>query len=377
MTGTRSQARRPASIRRREKSVAGSTRKPRGRRWSGWRSTDDERLTAPTDPAVLSPPAGAEGRSEARQGVAPAPAIEPAVLLRGRPPSAQREGADHVDVDADRGVDRNVRARRARRSPRRRRRMRVRKRNGAFEPVDVNKIVRAVSRCCVGLADVDALRVATKTISGLYDGATTRELDQLSIQTAAALIVEEPQYAKLAARLLATYIDKEVRGQEIHAFSQSIAAAQRLGLVNERLAELRRRQRAQAERRHRQRARSRVRVLRPAHALRPLPAEAPADAHGDRDAAAVLPADRLRAVRDGRRGARAVPPVLVARVPAELADAVQRRARGTSSSRAASCSTRPTTTWRRSTSATPTSRCSRSSRAASASRTTACARAAR
>ncbi len=114
--------------------------------------------------------------------------------------------------------------------------MRVRKRNGAWEPVDVNKIVRAVDRCCTGLPDVDALRVATKTISGLYDGATTRELDQLSIQTAAALIVEEPQYARLAARLLATTIDKEVRGQEIHAFSQSVLAAQRLGLANDRLA---------------------------------------------------------------------------------------------------------------------------------------------
>src|ERR1700730_3405681 len=111
----------------------------------------------------------------------------------------------------------------------------VKKRNGGSEPVDVNKIVRAVSRCCVGLADVDALRVATKTISGLYDGATTRELDQLSIQTAAGLIVDEPQYAKLAARLLATYVDKEVRNQEIHAFSQSVAAGHRLRLVNERL----------------------------------------------------------------------------------------------------------------------------------------------
>ena len=79
--------------------------------------------------------------------------------------------------------------------------MRVKKRNGGSEPVNVNKIVRAVNRCCAGLADVDALRVATKTISGLYDGASTRELDQLSIQTAAGLIVEEPQYAKLAARL--------------------------------------------------------------------------------------------------------------------------------------------------------------------------------
>jgi ribonucleoside-diphosphate reductase alpha chain len=113
--------------------------------------------------------------------------------------------------------------------------MRVTKRNGSREPVDVNKIVRAVNRSCVDLADVDALRVATKTISGLYDGATTRELDQLSIQTAAGLIVEEPQYAKLAARLLATYIDKEVRNQGIHAFSLSIATAHALGLVNDRL----------------------------------------------------------------------------------------------------------------------------------------------
>ncbi|WP_437927801.1 ribonucleoside-diphosphate reductase subunit alpha [Sorangium sp. So ce291] len=113
--------------------------------------------------------------------------------------------------------------------------MRVKKRNGSSEPVDVNKIVRAVSRCCAALSDVDALRVATKTISGLYDGATTRELDQLSIQTAASLIAEEPQYAKLAARLLATYIDKEVRNQEIHAFSQSVAVGRRLGLINERL----------------------------------------------------------------------------------------------------------------------------------------------
>jgi ribonucleoside-diphosphate reductase alpha chain len=113
--------------------------------------------------------------------------------------------------------------------------MRVRKRNGSWEPVDLNKIVRAVGRCCAGLTDVDALRVATKTISGLYDGATTSELDRLSIQTAAALIVDEPEYARLAARLLSTYIDKEVQNQGIHAFSQAIGNAAKLGLVHERL----------------------------------------------------------------------------------------------------------------------------------------------
>ncbi len=113
--------------------------------------------------------------------------------------------------------------------------MRVKKRNGALETVDLNKIVRAVSRCCEGVPHVDAMRVSLKTISGLYDGATTRELDQLSIQTAASLIIEEPEYSKLAARLLATFIDKEVAGLEIHSFTQSIAAGHAVGLVNDRL----------------------------------------------------------------------------------------------------------------------------------------------
>jgi len=114
--------------------------------------------------------------------------------------------------------------------------MQVRKRNGSLEPVDVNKIVRAVQRCAVGLAQVDPLKVATKTIGGLYDGATTRELDNLSIQTASVLIVEEPEYSQLAARLLATYIDKEVANQDIHSFSQSIAAGVRMGLIAEGVA---------------------------------------------------------------------------------------------------------------------------------------------
>ena len=109
--------------------------------------------------------------------------------------------------------------------------MRVRKRNGSFEPVDINKIVRAIGRCCYNLQSVDTLRIATKTISGLYDGATTKELDKLSIQTAASLIFEEPEYSRLGARLLNQYIEKEVRNQEIHSFSQSIAFGVKEGLI--------------------------------------------------------------------------------------------------------------------------------------------------
>ena len=113
--------------------------------------------------------------------------------------------------------------------------MRVTKRNGEREPVDVNKIVRAVARCAELLHAVDPMRVALKTIAGLYDGATTRELDELSIRTAASFTFEEPEYSRLAARLLAGFVDKEVQGQGVYSFSQSIRLAFDVGLINERL----------------------------------------------------------------------------------------------------------------------------------------------
>ena len=114
--------------------------------------------------------------------------------------------------------------------------MRVRKRNGNLEPVDVNKIVNAVARAAEGLLGIDPLTVSTRTIAALADGATTRELDELSIRTAAGLIVEEPNYSKLAARMLATYIDKEVRNQNIPWFSEAMDAGHRLGLIGDNTA---------------------------------------------------------------------------------------------------------------------------------------------
>jgi ribonucleoside-diphosphate reductase alpha chain len=116
--------------------------------------------------------------------------------------------------------------------------MQVRKRNGDSERVDVNKIVRAVQRWAGDLDDVDPMRVATKTISGLYDGATTAELDRLSIQTAAEMIATEPQYSRLAARLLSGYIGKEVRGQGVASFSQSVGLAHAEGLIGDETARL-------------------------------------------------------------------------------------------------------------------------------------------
>ena len=66
--------------------------------------------------------------------------------------------------------------------------MRVKKRNGSLEPVDLNKIVNAIARASEGLMGVDPMVVSTRTISALADGSTTQELDELSIRTAAGLI---------------------------------------------------------------------------------------------------------------------------------------------------------------------------------------------
>lgn len=106
-------------------------------------------------------------------------------VARMTSPAATSEAAPSQDISTDETYPQQT--------------MRVKNRNVSAEPVAVTKIMRAGERCCIGLSDIEPVRIAAKTISGLYDGTTTRELDQVSIQTAAAL-VEEPQFGKRAAR---------------------------------------------------------------------------------------------------------------------------------------------------------------------------------
>ncbi|MBV1858693.1 MAG: ribonucleoside-diphosphate reductase subunit alpha, partial [Nannocystaceae bacterium] len=93
--------------------------------------------------------------------------------------------------------------------------MRVRKRCGETQRVDLARIVHAINRHCEGLRGVDAHRIAATTIGSLVDGSTTRELDELSIRTAASLTYEEPAYSKLAARLLCASVHDDVAAQGV------------------------------------------------------------------------------------------------------------------------------------------------------------------
>ena len=106
----------------------------------------------------------------------------------------------------------------------------VRKRNGELQPVDLNKIVTSLKHYCE-LPGVDVYRIATKTVGGVVDGVTTLELDMLSVRTAKDLMIEDPVYSRVASRILANIIQKEVSGQDIQSFSQSIEVGLQQGLI--------------------------------------------------------------------------------------------------------------------------------------------------
>src|SRR5690625_4656072 len=84
------------------------------------------------------------------------------------------------------------------------------KRDGALVPLDVDEIhkrVLALGTCSfeagppldITNRQVDAL--VRRVVNGLYDGVTTREIDELLAQTAAALVTENIDFGTLAARV--------------------------------------------------------------------------------------------------------------------------------------------------------------------------------
>ena len=107
--------------------------------------------------------------------------------------------------------------------------MQVIKRDGTREDVKIEKILHAVSRACRGLENVEAIEVAKRTISGLHEGSTTEELDGLSIANAVMLMADEPNYSKVAARMLAEGVRKEV-GRDV-SFREYVRNAADLGLL--------------------------------------------------------------------------------------------------------------------------------------------------
>lgn len=91
--------------------------------------------------------------------------------------------------------------------------MKVIKRDGSEESVKFDKISARIKKQTYGLDSeyVDYMEIAKKVISGVYDGVTSKELDELAAETAASMTRVHPDYSILAARIALTSLKKETK----------------------------------------------------------------------------------------------------------------------------------------------------------------------
>lgn len=126
----------------------------------------------------------------------------------------------------------------------------ITKRNGSREEFNADRINKSIERACYGLTDPVAkvTQIASETRLTLYDGITTEELDQATINAALQNAQEDLEFDKIATRLFLKTIYKSVLGDFdtkeelaiIHKghFKHYIRLGVELGLLDKRLDSL-------------------------------------------------------------------------------------------------------------------------------------------
>ena len=92
--------------------------------------------------------------------------------------------------------------------------IKVVKRDGRVEDLDLDKIHVMVEAACEGLAGVSASQVEIQSHLSFYDGISTADIQQTLIRSASDLIsLEYPNYQYVAARLLLFSLRKSINGR--------------------------------------------------------------------------------------------------------------------------------------------------------------------
>jgi ribonucleoside-diphosphate reductase alpha subunit len=86
--------------------------------------------------------------------------------------------------------------------------MKVIKRSGQSVAVKFDQITTRITNLTKGLVGVDATKIAQKVSSSIYDGISTQEIDSVSAEIAIGMMTENPDYEILAARIIASNIQK-------------------------------------------------------------------------------------------------------------------------------------------------------------------------
>jgi len=88
--------------------------------------------------------------------------------------------------------------------------LKVKKRNQRLENFSPDKVNKCVTRACSGLDSVSASEILLDAELQLYDKITTREIDDSLILSARSKIEKDPEYSKVASRLVVNCLYKEV-----------------------------------------------------------------------------------------------------------------------------------------------------------------------
>jgi ribonucleoside-diphosphate reductase alpha chain len=92
--------------------------------------------------------------------------------------------------------------------------IKVVKRDGRIESLDLDKMHKMVDEACKGLSNVSASQVEMKSGIQFYDGITTDQIQEILIRAASDLIdLDNPNYQFVAARLLLFALRKSLWGR--------------------------------------------------------------------------------------------------------------------------------------------------------------------
>ena len=103
--------------------------------------------------------------------------------------------------------------------------IKVKKRSGLIEKIDLDKMHLMVDEACKGISGVSPSQVEIQSGIQFYDGITTSEIQEILIRSASDLIdLDHPNYQFVAARLLLFAIRKQLYGkmQELPHLNQHI-----------------------------------------------------------------------------------------------------------------------------------------------------------
>lgn len=90
--------------------------------------------------------------------------------------------------------------------------IRVTKRSGELEKLNLDKINKSAERACRNLNNVSASEIVLDASISLFNGITTEEIDKALILSARTKIEKEPEYSRVASQLLLNNLYKEAFG---------------------------------------------------------------------------------------------------------------------------------------------------------------------